>query len=184
MMMRRYTSRLLTVLALTLALPACSAVLDIDSLQSDEDGSITDMETPYDMSLGLLRLRPQRQERLALGGSVLFRWRALPGQPAASDLDITAAAGTRPLAQVFSRAGKPYLRLGLQLVPLRADRSYRLSFHQRGLELRDAAGRLLLRQQLSTAQRALLLSLDGAARRVDVMTTHAKAKAGRRVASR
>lgn len=187
--MRRNLYRLLTVLVVALALPACSAILDIDSLQSDDDGAIqTDMETPYDMSLGLLRLRPQRQQRLALDGSLLFRWRALPGQPAPVDLSVTTAAGERPLAQVFARDGRPYLRLGLQLVPLRAERSYRLSYAGGSeLELRDAAGALLARQALGkVSERGLLLSLDGAVKRIDVVTERRgpKAKRSRRVAAR
>ncbi len=184
--MRRNLQRLLTVLLVALALPACSAILDIDSLQSDDDGSIQeDMKTPYDMSLGLLRLRPQREQRLALEGSLLFRWRALPGQPAPVDLSVASEAG-RPLAQVFARSGKPYLRLGLNLVPLRPERSYRLSYRAAGLELHDAAGRLLARRPLSSSStRGLLLSLDSV-KRVDLAVTSGRpaAKRGRQMAAR
>ena len=179
--MRRhlYRSLMAALLAAGVTLPACSAVLDIDSLQKGGDGTQNDINQPYDMSLGLLRSRQAPQKRVVLAanaGSMSFRWLDLPGAPAAVDLSL---GGEALVAQVFSRDHKPYLRVGLRVVALRAGKPYRLSYRRmeqgstrRGMHLEVtetvAGGAVLLTKIVPGAfVRPLVVKRSG--RRIDLV---------------
>lgn len=134
-MFRRYMFRTLVIAVggLALALPACSAILDIDSLDDGKkDGLERDLEQPYDMApVGHLFRAPGAKMALAAGqGELTFRWRDLPGRPSHVDLTLSGAAAKQPLVQVFSRDRRPYLRVGLRVLPLQAGSSYRLTYQQ------------------------------------------------------
>jgi len=186
MMLRRYARTLLFASASLglLMLPACSAVLDIDSLEQGKDGLELDQTKPYDMSGTGSLLRPVTRKRLALAegqsGELMFRWRNQPGRPARVDLSVDATFDDRapvgpsatvgqPLVQVFSRQRKPYARLGLTVVPLREGQAYRLAYRRRAgkliFELRAALppeGTRALATSRVDASAALRLTLSRA----------------------
>lgn len=165
-MFRRHMFRtlLIAVGALTLALPACSAILDIDSLDKEtgKDGSQKDVEQPYDMApVGHLLRAPGAKMALAAGqGELTFRWRDLPGRPSHVDLTLS---GQQPLVQVFSRGRHPFLRVGLRVLPLRAGQTYRLTYRQDQGRLQLQVHGLLQATLPAPRREGLTLRLDGAA---------------------
>jgi hypothetical protein len=74
-----------------------------------------------------------RHHVLSVGGEsivVPFVWTDAPGLAASADLWVEADG--RRVLQVFSQGSRPFARAGLDIVPLKADETYRLVFDRSG----------------------------------------------------
>lgn len=119
------------ILPLAMMLAGCSAILDTDSLQEGGDDA-----APYDISASYkgMRAMPDRTLALASDTDFAFRWAPLPGQP--NGYDLALQVGGTPALQVFARKGSPFARLGLSVVPLQSNDTYRVKSRRIGDKLR------------------------------------------------
>jgi hypothetical protein len=168
---RPYDLFLFAVLAL-FAAGGCSAVLDVDSLNEGE---------PYDAAVDVA-FRSFTPRVIALSphaGSIEFRWQGRSGRPSAVDLTLGAVktgSSSSAWMQVFSRHGRPYARIGLDVIALQPKHAYHLVYHRGknqhvSLELRNARGVSLLDGVVvSDAAPAMLLSPTFVGRQVRVRT--------------
>ncbi|MBW2733426.1 MAG: hypothetical protein JRH20_13650 [Deltaproteobacteria bacterium] len=153
---RYYKNMGLVVACVALVASGCSAVLDTDALQEGSDDA-----APYDVSASYKGMRAMPAQTLALAseGDFAFHWAPLPGQPNGCDLSLQVGKGVA--LQVFARDGKPFARLGLSVVPLKAHDTYRVSYRRDGKELRLSLHRgekILSRHTLSAGRLGLLIA--------------------------
>ncbi len=104
---------------------------NVDSSTGTETGTDTESDTdePYALAPNDKNATTDLLDVHAAPGTTTtigFTWNETAGWPAATDLSVHVAGDRKPLAQVFTSARAPFVRTGLEVVPLVAGTEYQL----------------------------------------------------------